>query len=195
MVYYYSNMTYNGENKMRQNITLRLTKRSEPIFKKVERIVNSRPTRQFAPTLLDIIELGIKSYYSGNRILDNEIVKPSVYKTGERTVHSIFNEVAETLYSSLAGSIADLGRYENSKKYPSQEKLAYYSLIRQALWQEKRFLNKFTDQEIKHNTDILSPILKAFNGDKEHEEKIIEANRSYFDNLIEKTGVAYVIQI
>ncbi len=174
----------------RENITLRVTKRSEPIFNQVQKINQQRPNGQFASTLLDIIELGIKSYEFGNRIVDNEIVtKPSVYETGARTVYSVFNEVVESMYSSLAGSIADLSRYEESKANPDLEKVNFYELIGQALWREKRNFNELTDAEIVIIASQLSPILKAIHTapNKIEVEKIVQDNLQFFDLLIKKT--------
>lgn len=107
----------------------------------------------------------------------------------DRTVYSVFNEVTETLYSSLAGAIVDLGRYEESKPQPNQDTLNYYQQIRKALWSEKFDFYKFSDAEIKSTADKLSPILKAIKGDKQQDQLVIEKNRDYFDYLIKKSAV------
>lgn len=107
----------------------------------------------------------------------------------DRTVYSVFNEVAETLYSSLAGAIVDLGRYEESKPAPNQGTLKYYDQICKALWAEKFDFWKFSDAEIKATAEKLSPILKAIKGDKVQDQLVIENNRAYFDYLIKKAAV------
>lgn len=107
----------------------------------------------------------------------------------DRTIYSVFNEVVETLYSSLAGAIVDLGRYEESKSAPNQDTLKYYNQICKALWSEKYDFYKFSDAEIKSTADKLSPILKAIKGDKPQDQLVIEKNKNYFDYLIKKTAV------
>jgi hypothetical protein len=169
------------------NITLRMTKRSIPLISKIKSIAKNR---EFAPTLLDIIELGLKSYESGNRIIENTVVKmPSVYETGERTVYSIDNEVAETLYSSLSGAIINLEYQEEDQPSPDQNKLSYYLYIRKALNKEKSNFCSLTDAEIKQAASKLSTILKSFTGERIHDHQIIEQNQNFFDQLIQSSGV------
>lgn len=172
---------------MRTNITVRMTKRSAPLIEKIEYIARSR---EFAPTLLDIIELGLKSYESGNRIVESTVVKmPSVYETGERTVYSVDNEVAESLYSSLSGAIVNLEYQEEEQEKPNSNKLGYYLRIRKALSKQKGNFCNLTDDEIKENATIFSLILKSFNGERIHDHKIIEQNNKFFEHIITISGV------
>ena len=178
---------------MRENITLRRTKRSIPLLAKVEQISKSQTNGKdkFAPTLFDILELGLKSYEAGNRVLDNEVIKKAdVFSTGERSRYSVFNEVTESLYSGLAGAIANLSYYEESKLSPNQSLIHYYKLIRQALWVEKSNFSNLTDKEIEQVTNQLSPIKKSLFGDKGTQQAVIEKNKQLFDDMINKTGVA-----
>ena len=174
---------------MKENITIRLTRRSKPLISKVEQIAKTQPVGkdQFAPTLLDIIELGLKSYESGNRVAGNEIInRASAFESGERSKYSVFNEVTETLYSSLAGAITDLVRYEEQKNTPDVSLIKFYNDICSALWQEKSYYSKLTDSEIKDVSAVLSPINKALFGDKESQQAVITQNLSYFNKLIAK---------
>ena len=56
------------------NITLRITKKSEPIFNQVSALAKVIHHGQFAPTLLYLLEIGLKAYDRGYRILDNELI-------------------------------------------------------------------------------------------------------------------------
>lgn len=180
------------ENYMNENVTIRITRRSKPLFDKVKTLADTQPVgrNMFAPMLLDIIELGLQSYESGNRVLGNEVLPlKSVFETGERSRYSVFNEVVESLYSSLAGAIANLGYYEKSKQNPDPRILNYYRLIGKALWAEKSNFPNLTDEEIKEVANELSPIKKQLFGDKDAQQLVIENNRAYFDMLISKNGI------
>lgn len=169
---------------MKQNITLRLTKRSKPIFDLVEQIAKNKSVGQFAPTLLDLIELGIQSYKSGNRIIDNHVTNLNSHVQS----YSTFNEVAESLYSSLVGSITELIRYEQNKLRPNKISLKYYKQINKALWIEKSDFFKFNDDEIKNKSSIISPIIKAIRLTKSLPQKaqVIKQEQKFFDQLIAK---------
>lgn len=104
----------------------------------------------------------------------------------ERTVYSVFNEVAKSLYPALAGAITDVKRFLMTNGNPDPELISYYSKINQALLNEKRFFYRLTDVEIKRAADTLSPIVKKMGVDKDRDQLIIEQNRPYFDNIISR---------
>ena len=115
----------------------------------------------------------------------NIMVKmPSVYETGDRTVYSIDNEVAETLYSSLSGAIVNLEYQEEDQTSPNKDKLNYYLSIRKALGQQKSNFCNLTDVEIRETANKLSTILKSLTGDRFHDSQIIEQNHKIFDCMI-----------
>lgn len=178
---------------MSSTINLRMTKRSQPIFNKVQELVKKSSAKQFSAIVLDLLELGLDSYNSGKRILDGEVVEKlqSNDNIGERTIYSVFNEVAESLYSSLAGNIANLTYFEEKKQRPNKDRLEYYQLIRQALWAEKFNFSTFSDREIKNRSSEISPILKSFSGDALKDATVVKKNQDFFDKLIARAGLAH----
>lgn len=176
---------------MNERVVVRVTKRSKPLFVQIEEIAQSRQAGQneFTSTLLDILELGLLTYESGHRVMDNEIIqKSSISKLSQRSTYSVFNEVAETLYSGLAGAIANLSYYEEDKPKPNLDLLKFYDLIGKALWCQKNKFNKFTDEQIKKTVSILSPIKKSLFGNLDEQQQVIDNNKLFFDSLIAETG-------
>lgn len=121
--------------------------------------------------------------------MESIIKKSSVFETGERTTYSVYNEVVETLYSSLAGSLTDIAHNESEKEAPDQNLISYYKLIRRALWLEKSNFCNLTDKEIIEVDNQLSPINKKITGENyEQDQKTIEQYKPFFDELIAKTN-------
>lgn len=115
--------------------------------------------------------------------------RKSVYESGKRTVYSVFNEVVDASYDRLAGAISNFVDEEKNKAMPNHELITYCNQICQALWQEKSFFGKFTDEEIEIIATNMSPITKGFLTLSEHEHhSLIEQNKPYFDNLIQRWG-------
>lgn len=172
---------------IKDNITLRVTKQNVPVFNQIIKIAEEK-NEQFTSTMLNFLKLGLKFYQDGYRIVDDELVK---LPSKKRSLYSIDNEVAESLYSSLAGLLADMDRCENEQQHPDKVKLEYYKLIRNALWEEKRQFNTFSDEEISENTDVLAPILKnmVMADNYEARLRILEQNRTYFNTLIKKAMI------
>jgi hypothetical protein len=170
-----------------ENITLRVTKKSISVINQIDKIAQAK-AENFGATMLDCLKIGLKFYEDGYRVVEDELVKlPS--KT--RSVYSIDNEVAESLYSSLAGLLADMGRCGKEKSSPDKHKLDYYELIRGALWNEKRKFYTFSDEEISSKAAALAPILKSMviADDYETRSNIVADNHKYFDELIKRAGV------
>lgn len=117
---------------------------------------------------------------------------PSIYGTGERTVYSVFNEVASTLLIDLAARIIHTVKFEESKQSPNQELISYYKLVRNALWSKHNRFYTLTDKEIKELSNKLSPICKKINFvDYPEAQKIIEQYRPFFDEFIAKSGIKF----
>lgn len=104
----------------------------------------------------------------------------------ERTVYSVFNEVAKSLYPALAGAITDVKRFMMTNGNPDADLISYYSKINQALLNEKRYFYQLSDAEIKRTADTLSAIVKKMGFDKDRDQLIIEQHRPYFDNIISR---------
>ena len=172
---------------MKESVTLRITKNSEPVFNQVSKVAKIK-SENFTATLLELVKIGLKYYEKGYRLVEDEVIQ---LPNKKRTIYSTYNEVVESTYSSLAGSIADIQRFEESKKNPDQKQIKYYTLIGKSLWQEKRFFNTFSDKEIREKAEVLGPILKSIRlvDDYKVKEQIIRDNKAYFDELIKKTGV------
>jgi hypothetical protein len=191
---------------MNKTITLRITKRSQPLLAKVEEISKLQPVGkdQFAPMLLDVIELGLKSYESGNRLAGGEIInienkllledsdmnnnKPLFNYSHAPTIK---NEVAKTLYPTLIGIIVSLGYIEKKKETPDESCLAFYKEMRNLLSEEHRRFYMFTDEEIDYKVSILSPIIKEMvSKGQQYHHAILEESVSLLKKLefIEKVA-------
>lgn len=173
---------------MNKTITLRITKRSQPLLAKVDEIAKAQPVGkdQFAPMLLDLLEIGIKSYESGNRLNCGEIINMNQSTKIAESNHAptIKNEVAKTLYPTLIGLIVSLGYLEKSKETPNDTYLSLYRDLRDVLSEEHRNFNKLSDADIEQRVSILSPIIKEMvaNGQSMHHE-ILEKNINKIKNL------------
>lgn len=145
---------------MKTNVTIRRTKRSEHLFEKIDQIVNVQSTgnNKLTPVLLDIIELGLKSYQAGNRLECGEVI--NMNKQNRYHEPTIANEVAKTLYPTLSGLISTLANEEKRKENPNANYLSFYLELRDILSEEHRNFYKFTDEQIKRKVAILSPLIK-----------------------------------
>lgn len=99
-----------------------------------------------------------------------------------RSTYSVFNEVIKSSYPTLASLLINI-------KFEDAEFELYCEKIRIALWQEKRFYFKLSDQQIVEVSKILSPIIKAIINDNSQTKSIILKNKSYFDLIITKHGL------
>ena len=183
---------------MNKTITLRITKRSQPLLAKVEEIAKLQPVGkdQFAPMLLDILELGLNSYESGNRVAGGEIINTEntledLKMTKNRIIAeqthtpSIKNEVAKTLYPTLCGLIVSLEYAEEAKELPNKNRLSLYKEISDILMKDHRSFHKFTDKEIAYKVSILSPIIKKMVASEQAEHHVILENNLGFIKQLE----------
>ena len=99
-----------------------------------------------------------------------------------RTTYSVFNEVIKSSYPTLAGLLANI-------KFEDAAFELYCDNIGIALWQEKRFYYKLTDQEIIEVSNILSPSIKAIINDNSKAKSVILENKTFFDHIIKKHGL------
>lgn len=108
--------------------------------------------------------------------------------TARKVKHSptIENEVKESLFADLAGIIANLEYKEEAMLNPDIDKLDYYKKARISIWQVKNHWGKFTDEDIQLISKPVSSLIKAFSATSDYieEQKIFEANRSFFDEII-----------
>lgn len=100
-------------------------------------------------------------------------------------------EVARSVFTSLAGSLVDLGRYEKTKNQPEQAKLDFYKLSAKALFVKHADFSDFTDSNVDNVFTEIAPILKGIRLAKSKQvmEEIAENNKSALNRLIEQTGV------
>lgn len=117
-------------------------------------------------------------------------------KVGSRRVlprsHSptIQNEVAKTLYTTLAGIVSSLEYDEEKTDSPDLDKLDFYYKIRKALAVEKRKFPDFSDREIQIKTAPLSRLIKQMgNSPKSIRHEILQENLDYITNLLENNKV------
>lgn len=174
---------------MQDRITIRNSKRSASLIARVEEIAKQRNFGKVTPALLDILELGLKSFDSGYRLVDGKLLTVDELPS----VVSIEKEVAKSLYGQLIGELVNLEYYEEEKPQPNQQKLEFYLLIRKALRVEQSGFYKLTvEQAIARQNTFTSPILLALRSVEtpEDAEHIIFEHEPEFLELIQKTGVS-----
>jgi len=59
---------------MQDRLTIRNSQRSAPLINRIEEIAKQRNFGKVTPALLDILELGLKSYDAGYRFVDGKLL-------------------------------------------------------------------------------------------------------------------------
>lgn len=173
---------------MQDRLTIRNSQRSAPLINRIEEIAKQRNFGKVTPALLDILELGLKSYDAGYRFVDGKLLTVEQLPS----IVSIEKEVAKSLYGQLAGEVVNLEYYEEEKPQPDKKKLEFYLLIRKALRIEQSGFYRLTvEQAIARQNNFTSPILLALRSvdTPEEAERIIFEHEAEFLELIQKTGV------
>lgn len=165
---------------------IRYSQKHKHVLDKLEETATNRGIG-LTDTIIEFLNLAFKAYDRGFRIVDNDIIKI----TPDNTIMNIDKEVGRSIFSSFAGAIHDLKRFENMKSIKNQDKIEFYSLATKALASEYANFSKFTDDEVNNTLNKIAPILKSCVLAKNNEEKeiIMEDNKQLFLALIEKTGV------
>lgn len=177
------------EKSLNPKITIRRSNKFEPLFKRIEEIVAERPGSKLSSTILEMAALGLKYYDEGSRMIDEKL-----FNINEGKIMNERREVGRSVFTSLAGSLVDIGRYEESKPIPDKTKIEFYQLVRKALYAKHAKFRLFTDEDVEDVFKTLSPILKAIRlaPNKQAREVIVETNRATLMGLIDVTGVRNV---
>lgn len=169
-------------------VNIRVNQRNAPVLQRVEQIANNRPgNHQFTPTLIELLEIGLKTYEDGFRLVDNKVININEITT----TMSVRREVGRSIFPDLAGVLIDLKRYEKSKSNPDQKTIDFYQLVAKALFSQHAKFRHLTDSDVENVFRTISPILKKCNlaTTKAEEENIINLNRQVLQDLINKTQV------
>ena len=171
----------------KERIYIRRSIKFEPIFKKIEKIASERPGGQLTSTLLEMAALGVKSYESGLRLVDDKLLNTN----NESSTMNVDREVARSVFTSLAGSLIDVKRNEKLKEVPDQEKIKFYDLAAKALYFEHDRFRHFTNDDVQNVFSTIAPILKGLRlaKNKLEREQIVENNHQVLQSLITTTKV------
>lgn len=106
---------------------------------------------------------------------------------------NVEREVARSIFTGLAGSLIDIGRYEKSKLNPNPEKIKFYDLAAKALFFEHDRFRHFTNLDVQNVFEVIAPILKSLRLTPSEPERkqIVEDNRLILQKLIDTTKVTY----
>lgn len=106
---------------------------------------------------------------------------------------NVEREVARSIFTGLAGSLIDIGRYEKSKLNPNPEKIKFYDLAAKALFFEHDRFRHFTNLDVQNVFDSIAPILKSLRltPSEPEREQIADDNRLILQKLIDTTKVTY----
>ncbi|MCC2625449.1 MAG: hypothetical protein K0R14_1322 [Burkholderiales bacterium] len=170
-------------------VNIRVNQRNAPVLQRVEQIANSRPgSHQFTPTLIELLEIGLKSYEDGFRLVDEKVININQITT----VMSVRREVGRSIFPKLVGILVDLKRYEKSKKDPNPKTIDFYQLAAKALFAQHAKFRHLTDNDVENVFKTIAPILKKCNlaTDKAKEERIIKSHKQVLQDMINKTKVA-----
>jgi hypothetical protein len=169
-------------------VNIRVNQRNAPVLHRVEQIANSRPgSHQFTPTLIELLEIGLKSYEDGFRLVDEKVININQITIAM----SVRREVGRSIFPDLASVLVNLKRYEKSKKKPNMKTIDFYQLAAKALFAQHARFRHLTDNEVENVFKTIAPILKGCNlaTDKAEEEKVINSHRQVLQDLINKTKV------
>lgn len=171
----------------KSRIYLRRSAKYEPIITQIERLAAQNSGSQLTATLMSVLELGLKAHDAGLRLVDDMLININ----DGVTKMNVDREVARSVFTSLAGSLVDLGRYEKTKDQPEQSKLDFYKLSAKALFVKHADFSDFTDSDVENVFAEIAPILKGIRlaPSKQVMEEIAENNKSVLQRLIGETGV------
>ena len=171
----------------KEKIYIRRSAKFEPVIQRIELFASKRPGGQLTSTLLEMAALGIKSYEAGFRLVDDNLLKVE----DGATMMNVRKEVGRSVFSSFAGAMIDLKKFEKNKSIVDQEKVNFYTLTTMALASEYANFSDFTEDKVDNTFEDIAPILKkcVLADNNEERESIIEQNKHIFLHLIDKTGV------
>lgn len=167
-------------------IYIRESIKYRPVIDRVKQIA-PQFHNELTATIMELLKLGIKSYDSGLRIVEDKIINVNEHTS----TMNVRREVGRSVFTSLAGSLVDIGRKEAAKPNPDKSKIAFYQLARKALYSQHAKFRHLTDADVEDVFSTLSPILKCVRlaGSDQEREHIIDDNRTILVDLIDKTGV------
>ena len=167
-------------------IYLRESTKYKPVIERVRQIA-PQFHNELTATIMELLKLGIKSYDSGLRVVEDKVINVNEHTS----TMNVRREVGRSVFTSLAGSLVDIGRKEEAKPNPDKSKLDFYQLARKALYAQHAKFRHLTDADVEEVFLTLSPILKGLRltDSNQESERIINDNKSVLDNLINKTGV------
>ena len=90
------------EKSVKEKIYIRRSIKFEPIIRKLEKIASERPGGQLTATLLEMAALGVKSYESGFRLVDDKLLNTNNINNESNNMN-VEREVARSVFTSLAG--------------------------------------------------------------------------------------------
>src|SRR5579863_5690315 len=158
------------------SINIRVNPKNASVLQKVEQIASKRSgSHQFTPTLMELLEIGLNQYNDGYRLVENNVIKIN----NTDIISSVRREVARSVFTSLAGSLVDIGRNELAKANPDKSKIAFYQLARKALYAQHSKFRYLSDADVEGIFKILSPILKSVRlaSSAQERENIIDSNK------------------
>ena len=179
------------EAKSGRSIHIRRSIKYQPLIKRVEQIATEHNHGELTAAIMNILELGIKSYDLGLRVVDHKLL--DIKESNEiNKVMDIDREVARSVFTSLAGSLGNLSLYESSKSKSNQDLIRFYELASKALWREHANFSLSPAKEVRDIFENIAPILKSIRGAKNNEEResIVDIHKQSLTNLIAKTKVS-----
>lgn len=179
------------EVKAGKSIHIRRSIKYQPLIERVEQIATQNNCGEFTATIMDILELGIKSYDLGLRVVDHKLL--DIKESNEvNKVMDVDREVSRSVFTSLAGSLGNLSLYESTKLIPNPDRITFYKLVNKALWREHANFSLSSAREVRDIFENIAPILKSIRGAKNNKEResIVEFHRKSLTNLIAKTKVS-----
>jgi len=187
IIWYITSRRQKMQEKHRRAINIRKSVKYDPIFEEVQRISDLRKGHKFTPILMELLDLGVHAYYSGLRVVEDQLQNVK----NQSNVMNVDREVARSVFTGLAGALVDIKRYEKSKKNPNPEKIKFYDLAAKALFFEHDRFRHFTNLDVQKVFDVIAPILKSLRltPSELKQEQIVEDNRLILQKLIDSTKV------